>query len=89
MSQSPCSPGMPCSFAQFVVSLGHSALVNLGEVLPPEGKAAQKDLGLAQQTIQVLELLRTKTRGNLDADESRLLDALLADLNTRYSAATA
>jgi hypothetical protein len=36
----------------------------------------------------VLQVLKDKTKGNLDEDETKLLDALLFDLRTKYMAAT-
>jgi hypothetical protein len=41
---------------------------------------------LARNTIDVLGLLKEKTKGNLDPEESKLLDALLYDLRTRFVA---
>jgi len=87
LPRSACSEDVPCSFAQFLVSLGSSALVHLGEVVDPTVGEPQRDLKLACHTINVLEVLRNKTRGNLDEDESKLLDALLDDLGAKYSAA--
>ena len=77
---------VPCSFAQFLVSLGSSALVHLGEIADPGTGQTHQDLALARHSIDVLQLLKTKTEGNLDGDESRLLDALLDDLNQKYRA---
>ncbi len=79
----PEAAPLPVSFAQFIVSLGSSALVHLGELADPGTGQLAPNPPLAQQTIAVLELLRQKTRGNLDEDEARLLDALLQDLNGR------
>lgn len=75
----------PCSFSQFLVSLGSSAMVHLGEAQDPDG-GAHKDLALAAHTLNLLSLLRAKTRGNLDADEARLLDALVDELGQKYEA---
>lgn len=78
---------LPVNFASFLVSLGSSALVHLGEVPDPQSGSAEKDLILARHTIDVLALLKEKTKNNLDEDEARLLDALLFDLRTKYLAA--
>jgi len=43
-----------------------------------------KLLPLAKQTIDMLGMLRDKTKGNLTPDEEQLLDHLLADLRWRY-----
>ncbi len=70
-------------FATFVLSLGSSALVHLGEV-PDESGKSERDLPLAKQTIDLLALLQEKTKGNLDEGETHLLSALLYDLRIKY-----
>ena len=42
------------------------------------------DLPLARQTIDTLEMLQHKTRGNLDAEEDQLLEGVLYELHLRY-----
>jgi hypothetical protein len=70
-------------FATFILSMGSSALVHLGEVPDDAGKR-EKNLPLAKQTIDLLALLQEKTKGNLDEGESELLAALLYDLRIKY-----
>jgi len=96
MSDAPSSPGadasskpLPIGFAQFIVSLGSSALVHLGELAEPGSGRTEVDLVLARHTIDVLALLQEKTKGNLDYEEVRLLDALLFDLRQKFLEATA
>jgi hypothetical protein len=72
------------SFSSFILSLGTSALVHLGEVPDPLTQKPDKLLPLAKQTIDMLGMLRDKTQGNLTPDEEKLLDHLLADLRWRY-----
>lgn len=78
--------GLPkAEFASLAISLGHSALYHLGLVADPEsGKKGARNLALARQTIDILEMLEEKTRGNLSADEARLLEELLYDLRMRF-----
>jgi hypothetical protein len=72
-------------FAALVISLGHSALFHLGLVPDPQtGERATRDLALARQTIDTVEMLEEKTRGNLTPDEARLLENLLYDLRLRF-----
>jgi hypothetical protein len=72
-------------FFTFVFSLGSSAFVHLGDAPHPEtGQALPPDLPLAQQTIDLLDMLREKTRGNLTAEEEKFLENLLMDLRLRY-----
>ena len=76
----------PVNFAQFLVSLGSSAMVHLGETAAPDGRV-HRDLPLASHTLGVLELLQEKTKGNLDADESRLLSALIDEIGSKMQPA--
>ncbi len=80
----PPFPGV--DFASFVLSLGTTALYHLGLVGEPEtGKpVAKPDLALVRQTIDTLVMLETKTRGNLDPEEAKLLDGLLYELRMHY-----
>jgi hypothetical protein len=73
-------------FTNFVLSLFASAMAHLGEA-PTMAGAVRKDLALAKQTIDILGLLREKTKGNLTPEESRILDEVLFDLQMRFVAA--
>ena len=71
-------------FHTFVLSLGSSALLHLGELEHPEGGVAEKDLPMAKHTIDILSMLEEKTRGNLTSAEEKLMESLLYDLRLRY-----
>jgi hypothetical protein len=71
-------------FATFVLSLGSSALVNLGEMPNPETGKPELDLALARQSIEILAMLQDKTKGNLSEAEDKLLGSLLYDLRIKY-----
>jgi hypothetical protein len=72
------------SFGAFLMSLSTEALVHLGEMADPASGHQQRDLAMAQQLIDILGMLRDKTRGNLEHDEQSLLDAILFDLRMKY-----
>ena len=72
-------------FATFVLSLGTSALYHLGAVGDPETQeTGAPNLLLARETIETLEMLEQKTAGNLDAEESKLLENLLYEVRMRF-----
>jgi Domain of unknown function (DUF1844) len=71
-------------FHTFVLSLGSSALLHLGELEHPDIGAPQKDLPLAKHTIDILVMLEEKTKGNLTSAEEKLISSLLYDLRLRY-----
>ena len=82
-------PG-PIDFYTFVLSLGSSAFVHLGDAPHPDtGEASPPNLPLAKQAIDILVMLREKTKGNLTAEEDRFLENLLTDLRFRYVQKTA
>jgi hypothetical protein len=72
------------SFSAFVLGLASTALIHLGATPNPETGAVAMDLPLARQSIDVLTLLREKTRGNLSADEEQLFTSVLTDLRMRF-----
>jgi hypothetical protein len=72
-------------FYTFVLSLGSSVFVHLGDAPHPEtGELPPPNLLLAKQTIDILDMLREKTRGNLTPEEERFMESLLTDLRLRY-----
>ena len=69
-----------------MLSLGTSALYHLGVVPHPETgeKLEPPELVLARNTIDTLEMLEEKTRGNLAEAERELLESLLYELRMRF-----
>jgi hypothetical protein len=77
--------GLPAvDFHTFVLSLGSSALLHLGELEHPDVGAPQMDLPLAKHTIDILAMLEEKTKGNLTPAEAKLIESLLYDLRLRF-----
>ena len=77
-------PTKPLDFSTFLISLGTSAMIQLGDAPDPtSGGMLKPDPEGARQTIDLLGLLEEKTRGNLDSAEAELLGNLLADLRLR------
>jgi hypothetical protein len=83
-SRMQSAPPAEITFATFLMSLSTEALVHLGEMPDPASGEHRHDLAMAQHLIDILGLLRDKTRGNLDQNEQGLLDAILFDLRMKY-----
>jgi len=75
-------PGI--DFSTLVLSLATSAMVHMGLVPETEGGPVEKNLALAHQSIDTLEMLQDKTRGNLSNDEAKLLESVLYELRMSY-----
>jgi hypothetical protein len=82
--ESPAATLPPVDFGTFVLSLGSSAIMHLGEYEHPESGKVEKDLPMAKHTIDLLSMLQEKTKGNLNAQEDKLLESLLYDLRIRF-----
>jgi hypothetical protein len=78
----PCPP--PIDFMTFVTSLSVSALLHLGIMPDPESNLPSVNIPLARQTIDLVEMLREKTLGNLNEDEQQHIDGVLYDLKIRF-----
>ncbi len=75
----------PIDFYTFVLSIGSSAFVHLGDAPNPEtGQAAPPNLPLAKQVIDILAMLAETTKGTLTPEEDRFLENLLTDLRFRF-----
>ena len=81
----PNQHDLPVTFTSFVVSLAGSAMMHLGEAPHPGTGKTQTDLALAKSTIDLLTLLRQKTKGNLEQEEQVLLNTLLDELNGKFT----
>jgi hypothetical protein len=85
----PESPGgpeylPPLEFSSIVVLLYFPALVQLGLVEEPGSNERHENLGLAKRNIDLLDLLKDRTKGNLEAEEEKFLIGVLDQLKLAY-----
>lgn len=71
-------------FSNFILSLNTSALIHMGDIPDPQSRERIYDLQSAKQTIEILELLRSKTSGNLDKEEEKLIEDVIYNLRMKY-----
>ena len=74
----------PVDFSAFIAELGTTAFAYLGGLQNPETKEVFVDIKMAKRTIDTIDLLKEKTKGNLTAPESNLLDNTLYNLRMTY-----
>ena len=72
------------SFSTFILSLGTSALMLMGEQLSPENPALPVNLPQAKEIIDILRILEEKTKGNLTEEEASVLHDMLYTLQMKY-----
>ena len=80
--------GMPVTFASFVISLGSSSLMLMGEQLDPQQAAMPVNLPQAKEIIDLLSVLEAKTKGNLTNEEQAVLRDMLYALRMKYVSLT-
>ena len=74
----------PASFINFLSTLATNAAAALGAVPHPATGQRSLDLETGKYWLDVLGMIKEKTKGNLHPQEARLLDALLSDLRMQY-----
>lgn len=78
------APTLPVTFASFVISLGSSSLMLMGEQLDPRQEAMPVNLPQAKEIIDLLSVLEEKTKGNLTSEEQTVLRDMLYALRMKY-----
>jgi len=71
-------------FLQLVLGLSQAGMVALGKLMNPMTRKLEVNLEAARDTIDTLEALEARTRGNLESDEERVLRQALTDLRLNY-----
>lgn len=78
------APAFPVTFSSFVISLGSSSLMLMGEKLDPQQQAVPVNLPQAKEIIDLLSVLEEKTKGNLTPEEQTVLRDMLYALRMKY-----
>jgi len=77
-------PLPPASFTFFVLSLRAQAEMQLGLMNYGQDEESKPDLQMTRHTIDLMAILRDKTKGNLTLEEQRLLENSLTELRFRF-----
>jgi hypothetical protein len=76
--------GIPVTFSSFVISLGSSSMMLMGEQLDPQQPPLPPNLPQAKDIIDLLSVLEEKTTGNLTTEEQAVLRDMLYALRMKY-----
>ena len=71
-------------FYQMIVSFHAAAWQQMGKSVNSLTGKMEKDLQSASISIDMLEMLKTKTSGNLSKEEEEFLDKVLSELRLNY-----
>jgi PIN domain nuclease of toxin-antitoxin system len=71
-------------FIQLIAMLETAAMQHLGKLPNPMTNKVEKNLEQARMTIDLIDMLKAKTQGNLNDDEKRFLTKIVSDLQLNY-----
>ena len=78
------TPGLDTHFFRLVATFEAAAMQQLGKIAHPITGDAELDLDGARDSIDMLDMLKRKSEGNLNKDEERLLEHVLYQLRMNY-----
>lgn len=71
-------------FVSFIMRIATGAYIALGLVEHPETKEKKRDLELAKYTIDTLDMLGEKTKGNLTKEEEIFFKEVISELKLKF-----
>ena len=71
-------------FVQVLMVFHQSAMMSLGKLKNPATDKIERNLDQAREAIEIIEMLRDKTKGNISAQESKLLEGILTELRLNF-----
>jgi len=74
----------PLEFSSLVLPFFTQSLILLGQIEEEKEKKKNENLDLAKRLIELLDLLKEKTKGNLKTEEEQFLDSSLHQLKLAY-----
>lgn len=71
-------------FMQLVLMFHQAAWQQLGKIPHPMTNKIERDIEQARMSIDILDMLKARTQGNLSDDETRMLDHILRELKLNF-----
>ena len=68
---------------QLIYMFHTSAMQGLGKIADPTGQVS-RNLEYVSQTVDLMEMLKVKTKGNVTDEIEKLLDGMLSELRLNY-----
>ena len=72
-------------FLQLLYLMHHTAMQELGKIANPVNGELKRDLEKARQAIDMLEMLKEKTKGNLSKELDKTQEMMLSELRLNYA----
>ncbi len=72
------------TFSMFIQSLAHQTVMCMGLVPWPDTNLVKVNYRQARETIDILQMLREKTKGNIDAADDKMFENMLYELRMTF-----
>ena len=72
-------------FIQYISILANAGMQQLGKIMSPVTGKTERSLEAAKATIDLISMLKEKTKGNLSAEEESVISNALANLQLNYA----
>jgi hypothetical protein len=84
VNETPNPSRQAALFLQLVLGLQQSGMIALGKLMNPITRTLETNLEMARDTIETLAAIESRTRGQLEPDEQRVLQQVMTDLRLNY-----
>lgn len=71
-------------FTQLILMFHGAAMQQMGKIKNPVTDKIERDLTQAQFSIDMLDMMKHRTKGNLSPEEERFLQSLLQELKLNF-----
>ncbi len=75
---------LSANFSTLIMSIASSAAMSLGLAPDPQTGKIHKDKNIAKFNIDLLIMLKEKTKNNLNEEENKLITSLASDLQVHF-----
>ena len=75
---------LEANFSVLTMSIASSAVMALGLAPDPQTQKIHKDKNMAKFNIDLLMMLKDKTKGNLSPEESQFIESVISDLQMKF-----
>ncbi|MCG3121116.1 MAG: hypothetical protein ALAOOOJD_04070 [bacterium] len=84
MEPLPLEQKQQALFMQLVIMFQQAAWSHLGKVPNPMTNKIERDLEQARLSIDMIDMLKTRTQGNISSEENQMLEHVLRELRLNY-----
>ncbi len=84
MTSTEIEPKLEASLSLLIMSIASNAMMAMGLTADPQSGTIEVDKNMARFNIDLLVVLKEKTKNNLNSEESGLLDHILQDVQLKF-----